>query len=822
MRRSFPLTSLAVAAICAGVSAVGVAVPTVANAAGTPVDQVVLDGGGNGHGVGLSQWGAYGYAVDHGWTATQILDHYYGGTESSTVPLDSSVRVRLTNLDNAQTAVSVETGELVVEGFPGGPWKSVLVREGTTNGVYSVWARADMVRCPSATSDPVVDGWTLVTDAAATTVEVHTLADSATVPDYRQMLATCEPSGTVRWYRGTIRTLNDQAGANRTVNQLPLEQYLRTVIAMEMSPGWASAGGGKGAQALQAQAVAARSYALSYRWYPYADVCDMTCQSYFGAAFQPAGGKVRVVEAASTDAAVLATAGVVRRVVGSGAIAVTMFSASNGGFTSAGTGALMPFPAVVDEGDDTVLNPNHRWTVTLTGAGIAAKYPSIGAFTGLTVLARNGFGEWGGRVTSLRVEGTLASVTVTGAKFRSAMGLRDTLFSVRATAPVDPPPPPPVLDVCDGRNEPTVSGSAPAVQATRFTPVAPVRLVDTRKGVGTAAARLKGGCTLQVDPGLDPSVAAVAVNLTSVRAAANGFVAAYPCGVERPVAAAVQSVANKVVGGMSVVPLGADGTFCVYSHSTTDMVIDLFGTYAVGAGSRFEPVSPTRLLDTRSAATPVVEGSVLKVKVAGKAGAPASTTAVSLTVHAVNAVRDGYLTVFRCGSQVPPVASATVNAGGSITNHVETAVTNGEVCVFVSAPMHVIVDMSGWYGDSATTDYYAITPVRAVDTRVNVGLSGISAARVNRAVQLAGANGLPSAARLRAVVAQVIAVGAATPGYLTVHPCMATAPSVSMVRYVVGSNAATSVAGLDDARGRWCITASSNVHVVVDLNGYFA
>ena len=117
----------------------------------------------------------------------------------------------------------------------------------------------------------------VVTDAAATKVEVHTLADSSTVPDYHQMLATCEPSGTVRWYRGTIRALNDQTGANRTVNELPLEQYLRTVIAMEMSPGWASAGGGKGAQALQAQAVAARSYALSYRWYPYADVCDMTC-----------------------------------------------------------------------------------------------------------------------------------------------------------------------------------------------------------------------------------------------------------------------------------------------------------------------------------------------------------------------------------------------------------------------------------------------------------------------------------------------------------------------------------------------------------------
>jgi len=820
MRRRVLIPSLVIVATCVGMT--GLAAPAEVAAVATPVDQVVLDGGGNGHGVGLSQWGAYGYAVDHGWTATQILDHYYGGTESSAVPLDTKVRVRLTNLDNAQTALSVETGELVVEGFPGGPWKSVLIREGLTNGVYSVWARAEQVRCPAAGGDPLVDGWTLVTDSAAGKVEVRTLADSSTVPDYHQMVAACEPSRTVRWYRGTIRALNDQSGANRTVNEVPLEQYLRTVIAMEMSPGWASAGGGKGAQALQAQAVAARSYALAYRWYSYAEVCDMTCQSYFGAAFQTATGKVRVVEAAATDAAVLATAGVVRRVIGSGAIALTMFSASNGGFTSPGTSAIMPFPAVADEGDDTSLNPSYRWTVTLTAAGLTAKYPSIGSLTGVTVLARNGFGEWGGRATSVRVEGTAASVTVTGAQFRTAMGLRDTLFSVRPTSPTEPPPPPPVVDACDGRNEPTVSGAMPTVQATRFTPLAPVRLIDTRKGVGTAAVRLKGGCTLQVDPGLDASVASVAVNLTSVRAAANGYVVAYPCGVDRPVAAAVQSVANRVVAGMAVVPLGADGTFCVYSHTSTDMVIDLFGSYSAVAGSRFEPVTPTRLFDSRSSATPVSEGTVLRVKVAGKAGAPSTASAVSLTIHALAAARDGYLTAFPCGTPMPGVASVAVNAGGSVTNHVETAIAGGDVCVFVSAPMQVIVDMGGWYGPTATTEYYAITPVRAVDTRSNVGLTGGFTAKVDRAVQLAGTNGLPPAARLRAVVAQVIAVGAAAPGYLTVHPCLAVAPSVSMVRYAVGSNSATSVAAPDDARGRWCVTASSSVHLVVDLSGYFA
>jgi hypothetical protein len=172
------------------------------------------------------------------------------------------------------------------------------------------------------------------------------------------------------------------------------------------------------------------------------------------------------------------------------------------------------------------------------------------------------------------------------------------------------------------------------------------------------------------------------------------------------------------------------------------------------------------------------------------------------------------------------VASATVNTGGSVTNHAEVLLGGGEVCIFVSAPMHVAVDISGWFGPTASTEYFAVTPVRAVDSRNGTGLAGAltkaNSQGASRAVTLAGNNGLPPASALRAVMANVVGVGATAGGFLTVHPCAQTAPSVSMVRYTVGSNSAASVAGIDDASGRWCITASSTVHVVVDVNGWFA
>ena len=786
------------------------AIPTAAAVEGV---SVVLDGHGNGHGIGLSQWGAYGYAVDQGWSQDQILDHYYGGTVAGAVALDTPITVRLQNLDGAQTAVSVETGELVVDGLGGGPWRSVLVRE-TSPAVYSVWARADLLRCPGANAadDPAAAGWTLLTNTAPSAVSVHTLADSTNISDPKLLAAVCEPSGTLRWYRGTIRAVNDSAGGNHTVSALPIEQYLRTVIAMEMSPGWADDGGGRGAQALQAQAVAARSYALASTGYGYANVCDMSCQAYYGVAFRPAGGLQRQVDASATDAAVLATAGVVRRIgSSSGVIALTMYSASNGGYTAPNNSVLTPFPAVPDDGDGTAANPNHNWTVTLTGSAISAKYPAIGSFTGLTVLARNGFGEWGGRVLSMSISGAVSSVTVTGSAFRSAMGLRDTWFNVRGGAPI--------ADPCQGRVAPLVLSAAAPAAAARMTPLAPERLIDTRIGTGTSMLPLVGGCTLVVDPGLDPSVTAVAVNLTTVNTSGNGYVTAYPCGVARPVVSAVQTVAGRAVAGMTIVPLAADGTLCVYTHTTTDLVIDLFGTYAPGVGSNFEPVVPTRLFDSRVA----VSRRVLRVKVAGTSKVPASATSAALTVHALGATAGGYVTVYPCSATVPLVSSVNAAAGVAVTNHVQVQLSaSGEVCVYTNTPMRVILDVSGWFGPTATAQFYAVTPFRAVDSRINLGVRGRFVPGVNRAVTLAGTNGLPAAGLLRAVVAEVTSVGATRAGWVKVHPCMSPVPAVSVVRYIANVNAAATVAGGDDANGRWCVVTSSAVHVLVDISGYFA
>ncbi|WNB86313.1 SpoIID/LytB domain-containing protein [Cellulomonas sp. ATA003] len=206
------------------------------------------------------------------------------------------------------------------------------------------------------------------------------------------------------------------------------------VVPRESPASWGSLAGGRGMEALKAQAVAARSYALSGSRPSGATTCDTTaCQVYRGAAFQPFGQPRESLEAANTDTAIAATSGEVR-VRANGAVVRTEFSSSTGGWTAGGE-----FPAVVDEGDDTSRNPNHRWVTTQAGSAATFSAADVAARLGvqgirsMTVTGRNGLGAGGGRVTEVTVvDGAGRSRTYTGNQVRVALNLRSDWFSISA------------------------------------------------------------------------------------------------------------------------------------------------------------------------------------------------------------------------------------------------------------------------------------------------------------------------------------------------------------------------------------------------------
>ena len=187
---------------------------------------------GNGHGRGMGQWGAYGYA-QQGWNAERMVGHYYpdatlGKTDQATVT------VRITHRDGRTLDVFSDAGMLV-----GG--QAVDAGQAVHLGVdgdYTVTAGC---------------GGNVVRSGHADTPKIDPVNLGSNRPE-NEHLTFCGGDA----YRGSLSLASD--GGARTVNTVNVDDYLRGVIPSEMIPSWADKGG---AEALRAQAIAARSYALS-------------------------------------------------------------------------------------------------------------------------------------------------------------------------------------------------------------------------------------------------------------------------------------------------------------------------------------------------------------------------------------------------------------------------------------------------------------------------------------------------------------------------------------------------------------------------------
>jgi SpoIID/LytB domain protein len=230
---------------------------------------------------------------------------------------------------------------------------------------------------------------------------------------------------TRKGYRGSLEGLN-VGGSIAVTNVVAVEAYLRSVVANEVSPGWPG-------EALRAQAVAARSYALRERHDRGAQsfhVYDSTkSQVYPGLVlYDDAWNVVRSYEDSRTDAAVQATAG--QYLQSGGLPAFTQFSSSNGGWTAAGSFAYLPQQR--DDWDrSATANPYREWTQPVAASSLEGKYPQIGTLVRIRILERSGGGEWGGRVMRMTLDGTSGSVELSGdSTIRSALGTRSSYFAI--------------------------------------------------------------------------------------------------------------------------------------------------------------------------------------------------------------------------------------------------------------------------------------------------------------------------------------------------------------------------------------------------------
>ena len=352
-----------------------------------------VDGRGFGHGIGMAQWGAYGYALKGHRSYSWILAHYYAGTRLTTMP-SATIRVLLQQRPELLVAEATQLRS---------PGRSpITLHAGRT---YSVTVSGSRLR--------VYDTYAKRTKATVAIPAVF--AGSGTV----RLRGGAQNGVMSGHYRGDILIRSDPLGL-AAINRLDTESYLYGVVPAEMPSGWPAA-------ALRTQAVAARTYAMRslQSIAPFDVYADVRSQVYRG----------MTGEAARTTAAVRDTS---RRVLFYGsALAATYFFSSSGGRTAAideeWGGPVVPYLQPVDDPYDS-LSPYHRWTLTLTNADVQRRLGPLvsGDLTGIAVTARNS----SGRVATVTITGTGGVTQATGPQIRTALGLRSTWFYLTYTAAI--------------------------------------------------------------------------------------------------------------------------------------------------------------------------------------------------------------------------------------------------------------------------------------------------------------------------------------------------------------------------------------------------
>lgn len=255
--------------------------------------------------------------------------------------------------------------------------------------------------------------------------------------------------------------------------------------------------------------------------------------------------------------------------------------------------------------------------------------------------------------------------------------------------------------------------AAGAADGASLNPLPPTRILDTRVGTGGFALPLTASGTISprvTGVGGVPAtgVSAVVLNMTATQPTAETFLTVFPSGSARPVASNLNVLAGQTRPNLVVAKVGADGKVSVYNNAgAVHVIFDVVGWYGadgVAARARFNPLPPSRVLDTRvgtgGVAAPIGPAATISVKVTGVGGVPATgVSAVVLNVTATQPTSESFVTVFPTGAARPLASSINMTSGQTVPNLVVAKVgADGKVSAYNNAgTAHLIFDVVGWY-----------------------------------------------------------------------------------------------------------------------------
>ena len=296
----------------------------------------------------------------------------------------------------------------------------------------------------------------------------------------------------------------------------------------------------------------------------------------------------------------------------------------------------------------------------------------------------------------------------------------------------------------------------------------------------------------------------------------------FPCGGTPPPTSTLNYNAGQTIANMVVVALPASGKVCFYTNAAAHLIANVNGYFS--QNSDFNPMSPRRLVDTRTSVTPPVKlpaGSTLSVQTADRFGIPDDAAAASLNLTVTHPSKAGFLAAFPCGTARPTASTLNFVAGQTIANAVLTKIgSEGKVCIYTNADAHVILDVGGWF--PADTDFHALTPARLLDSRSGTGTSaGIVPANAVVQLKVTQVSGSDIPADASAVVLNVTVTGPQADGHVAVYPCGEARPTASNLNYVKGTTIANATVAKIGADGKVCLYTHAATHLIADATGWF-
>jgi len=443
-------------------------------------------------------------------------------------------------------------------------------------------------------------------------------------------------------------------------------------------------------------------------------------------------------------------------------------------------------------------------TLSTPGGPLVLNCPTVAAGTTLTVTNQIAFAAQSTLTMTLTLSGTANSSS-------------DTLALSTFSAQVQIP-----------------SASSGSPSATRFVPVTPCRIADTRNPNGPfGGPAIPGGTSRDfVVPnsacGIPSIATGYSMNVAVVPRGALGYLTVWPSGQSQPLVATLTSD-GRIKSNAAIIPAGSGGAISIFATDLTDVVLDINGYFVPSTSTNalaFYPVTPCRIADTRNAngpfGGPSLTGGAKRTFpiLSSSCGIPSTAQAYSLNFAAVPQGPLGYLTAWPTGQTQPTVASLNAPTGTVVANAVIVpSGTAGSVDVFATDLTDLVIDIDGYFAPMSTggLSLYTAAPCRVLDSRLPAGTPPFDTILdVNVA---ASACGVPAAAQ--AYVFNATAVPPGPLGYITMWPQGQAQPQVATLNALDGA-ITSNLAIVPTVNGSISVFPNNPTQLVLDLFGYFA